>query len=40
MRLDVSWDRPGRRYAQLYRQLVQQEPAGAVAIAAATAEGG
>lgn len=25
MRLDVGWDRPARRYAQLYKQLVQVE---------------
>jgi starch synthase len=25
MRLDVSWDRPGRRYAQAYKQLVQKD---------------
>ena len=34
MRLDVSWDRPGRRYAQLYRQLTQVEPTAAAASAA------
>lgn len=31
MRLDVSWDRPSRRYVQVYRQLVKRELGGAPA---------
>ncbi|NUP08098.1 MAG: glycogen synthase [Polyangiaceae bacterium] len=41
MRVDVSWDRPARRYVQLYRQLAQRTTsAPPEAIASASSTGG